>query len=245
MALDEADKTAISEMISAAFTAGLEPIKKEFGRMANGAATTAAQSAVKGLRERLEALPDPETLGSLIEAKIGEKLPAKSDPAKSNEPSAEAAVAAAVKAAEGKWQKELAKVQEQLKIEAEEKRAITTKQQRTEEREALGRALEKAGVPPLVRPGALALLSERGIVSRDADGNIIYRGKDKHGVEETSPLDDGIAAWVTSDEGKGYLPPKDIGGSGDAKPGKNANRAGMKPGFYDPSAVIATLNKRS
>jgi hypothetical protein len=86
---------------------------------------------------------------------------------------------------------------------------------------------------------------DRGVVARDADGNVVFKSKDKRGAEEVLSLEEGITAWVATDEGKEYLPAKDSGGSGDPKGGKGGNNGGKLPdGYIDPRAAMAVLNRR-
>ena len=243
MALTEEDKTTITELITATLTAALptalEPMKKEFGRMANGAATTAAKAAIKAIEDKVASLPDAEGLATLIEAKIGEKVPAKVEGAKDE------AAQAASKAAEDKFQKQIDALKKQLQAKDDSEKAATLKQQRTEERTVLGTALEKAGVKPSLRPAAIALLIERGALARDAEGAVIYKSRDAAGAEEIKQVEAGIADWIKSDEGKEYLPPKEAGGSGDksrAHGGKG--NEGAKAGMYDPQEAIRALSRR-
>ena len=243
MALTEEQKAEFTELITTtlgtALPAALDPIKKEFGRMANGAATTAAKAAVKAIEDKVSALPDAEGLATLIETKIGEKVQAKAAP------SEDEAARAAEKAREDKMQKQIDALTKKLQTEADEKVAMQTKQQKAEERASLATALEKAGIKPSLRPAAIALLTERGAVARDAEGAIVFKSRDKAGAEEVTTIEEGVTKWITGDEGKEYLPPKDTGGSGDptrARGGKGGE--GVKAGMYDPQEAMRALSRR-
>lgn len=58
---------------------------------------------------------------------------------------------------------------------------------------------------------AVAVLYQNGRVKVDGDGQHLFVDEDGLDV----PLKDGIGTWVTSDDAKLFLPPKDVRGSGD------------------------------
>ena len=83
-----------------------------------------------------------------------------------------------------------------------------------EERTALSQALTEAGVDGPRMKGAMALLyTEERRLARDDDGTIKYRVNGTYGEEMVS-LKDGLKAWLETDEGKAYLPPRGATGSG-------------------------------
>jgi hypothetical protein len=117
-------------------------------------------------------------------------------------PEAEARIKAAEKRAE-KAEK-LALDNEKRAKEAEEKKAWQ------EERTTLTGALTKAGVRKELMPAAIALLhTEQKRLSRAEDGTLRF----KHG-DDDHEVDAGIAAFLKTEEGQSYLPPRNAAGSG-------------------------------
>ena len=218
-------KAELGEMLKASIGELLAPALKDaetrFGKMANGAALTAAEKATKGLREQLSGVPTQETLAETIKASVTEMLAAHAPaaPAKGAGDGESEAMKELRKKLEASDKRQQSLVDD-LKKKDIEQQAILDKQRRTEERQTLTAALEKAGVKTTLRAAAVALLTERGLVKRDQDGNILFDHKDKDGNVEALPVEAGIGKWVATDEGKEYLPPKDAGGSGDRGAGR-------------------------
>ena len=75
-------------------------------------------------------------------------------------------------------------------------------------------------------------------IKRTDDGQLTYVAQ-RNGYTEDLALGDGIKDWLQTDEGKAYLAPKDVGGTGNA-PGRVASgapRPGARP--TDPAAARA------
>lgn len=82
---------------------------------------------------------------------------------------------------------------------------------RSEERTQLAEQLTAAGVSPKRVKAAVALLhGDEKRVTRDEKGRILFRGDD----EDEVPLADGVKAWVKSEIGQEFVPPRKVGGSG-------------------------------
>jgi plasmid stability protein len=107
---------------------------------------------------------------------------------------------------------------------AEKLRAETeAKSRRKEERDALGAALRKAGVPEPLAAGAVAYLGERGTIKRTDDGAIRWAQGD-----DELELDKGAAAWLKTDEGRAYLPPRQVSGSGQGRNQQSVGTNGQR-----------------
>lgn len=143
-----------------------------------------------------------------------------------------------------KLKQSLESLQNQLRAKDDENKAIQAKQKRAEERTALASALSKLGVPEARAAGAMALLhTERGAVTRDDDGNIVMKVKrtfQGQTSEEMVPLDEGIAEWAKTEEGKTYLPPANARGSGERGGERPKGKEGEKP---TTAAALDTLSR--
>lgn len=117
-----------------------------------------------------------------------------------------------------KLRKRLDEIEAQRQAEREQIKA-------QEERTALQAALTSAGIADARQQrAAMAILyTEEKRVTRNADGEIMFKTVDKYGDPVDRPLADGVKEWADSDDGKAFLPPKDARGSG-AKP--SPRRAG-------------------
>ncbi len=94
-----------------------------------------------------------------------------------------------------------------------------------EERSELQRHLSGAGITdPRYLKASMAVLSEEKRIGRNTEGKIIFKGVDKYGDEAEYDLAEGVTQWVNSDDGKPYLPAKEVSGSG-SRPSKQ--RAGQ------------------
>lgn len=88
------------------------------------------------------------------------------------------------------------------------------KAKRNDMRGVYSAALTDLGVtdPKLLR-AALNVLEEDGVMIRDEDGKIKFKGQDKYGIETNFDPKIGLKAWVAT-EGKSFVPAIDAGGSG-------------------------------
>ena len=238
-------KTELNEILKASIGELLAPALKDaetrFGKMANGAAMTAAEKAVKGFKDRLDGVPTAETLAETIKSSVTEMLAAHA-PAVKDKGSAGDGESDAMKELRKKLEasdKRQETLLADMRKKDEERQTILDKQRRNEERQTLTAALEKAGVKPTLRPAAVALLTERGLVKRDEEGNILFDHKDKDGNVEALPVEAGVGKWISTDEGKEYLPAKDTGGSGGG--GGRASAGGKNQFEINKANMLAGL----
>jgi hypothetical protein len=85
----------------------------------------------------------------------------------------------------------------------------------SEDRSALADALRKGGVADgaSLKAAVALLYTEEQRVVRDDRGRIVVKQEGKYG-EELVPLEEGIGAWLASNEGKSFLPARGASGSG-------------------------------
>lgn len=216
MALDEQDITKITEIVTAAQG---EFLKGPVAKMVNSAITGNLKE-VKGEMAKLAEKPsvDPEALGKLLDermagfkdelTKAGAKPDGKGGGVQQPDPET-AKVLQELKAANEQLQTKLkardeADKAEKLRVAAiEEKQAVTT-------------MLGKLGVKPVMVESAFNDLRARGVVTRDADGTIVLKGKDETtGLDANYALEEGLKGWLKTDLGKEFLPPKQAGGTGE------------------------------
>ena len=134
---------------------------------------------------------------------------------------------------------ELIRKQKALEAQlAEERTARQTQEQsarETRKRAQVQNALAAAGVEPLRMKGAMAEVM--GNVHEGDDGKVFYRDTSK-GYDDDLALGDGVGRWGSTDTGKSYMAPKDVGGSGANQPGRSGGRPpGGRP--QDPKAAKA------
>jgi hypothetical protein len=121
------------------------------------------------------------------------------------------------KRALAKLQRDNEDLQKMLKAMSDDKKASEQKQLESEERSAIKDGLN-GKVKPSLLPAAVALLyGERKVIGRNKDGGVVFKMKDRDNFDVEATIEDGIKAWLETPEGKEYLPPADIGGSGDPK----------------------------
>lgn len=230
MPLDEADKQAIAEMIAAGLTTHAKTQNEEIGKLVD----TKLNAGLKPVTEKLDA----------VEKKANER---KSDDGDSGQPAGQGGQGGkggkgkagkgkdgdaedGEPAADPKTAKELADTRAQLeKIEKERKEERETA--RRDKLRAETRAwLAEAGVPADRLKGAMALIEAEGLVEYDSKGETFgFKGKDKYGADILVPGKAGAAAWLSTDDGKTYLPPKPAGGTGDGAGGQQGSGGGKPP----------------
>ena len=225
MPLDEQDLAKIAELI----TAATGESEKKTTTMVNKAMGT-----LKPLKDRLEALPDPEALSTNIKTQF-ETLAA--DLAK-KAPAAQGAGAPAVDEATKKLVEDLKTANEalmgKLRKGEDERRLERESRLAMEEKQAISTTLAKLSIRPGLMTAALNHLRATGMIKRSAEGEIVIERKDDVGTLEQVPLEEGLTAWTKTDEGKEFLPPKDAGGSG-AGSGGGTRRGGGAGGLQMPS----------
>jgi hypothetical protein len=123
----------------------------------------------------------------------------------------------------------------ELAAERQARQTQETQTKETRRNSALQNALAKHGVEPLRMKGAMAEVL--GQVQDSDDGQLFFRDTSK-GYDNDLSLDDGIKSWASTDVGKSYLAPKDVGGSGQNQPGRGG---GPRPGARaaDPATAKA------
>lgn len=130
--------------------------------------------------------------------------------------------------------KELAKLKKQNEQTAKELATVlaaraedAAKSAKQEEKSKLTEVLTSAGTDPKKLRGAIALLHgdpDTRRVKRSADGSIVFLDEDGDEID----LQSGVKSWLSSDEGKAYMPPRGAQGSG-AEPTKPASKSVTKP----------------
>lgn len=141
----------------------------------------------------------------------------------------------AVKDAEARFKQKL----EQIEAErAQERQRV----QQAEERTELQKALAAAGVtePARVKAAMAVLYTEEKRITRGSDGKILFKHVDKFGEPNEFDLEEGVKAWANSDEGKFYVPPKPVAGSG-ASPQTKGARPGSRPAKQTQDEAMAAL----
>lgn len=92
-------------------------------------------------------------------------------------------------------------------------------------RSAIRDALVDAGVPADRAKLAIPFLESEGLITTDDKGIHGFKAKDKYGADVILAGKAGAAGWLTTDEGKAYLPPKKIAGDGE-RAGDRQNSGG-------------------
>lgn len=102
--------------------------------------------------------------------------------------------------------------QEQARLRKEEADKRLTEQRRG----AIRDALVEAGMPADRTKHAITFLEAEGLITTDEKtGAHGFKSKDKYGVEQIVGGKAGAAGWLATDDGKTYLPPKGVTGTGD------------------------------
>lgn len=208
MALDEADKKYIADLLKGLLTG--DDLKNVVGEAAKAHVT----AAVKPLQDRLDA-----TEKTVKDS--AEKAGKPADEGKGKD--------AKAKDADPETAKELAALRASLENERKAREEAENRS-KAEARDAAAReALAKAGVPADRLPHAMAFLGTQGVIATDKDGKPGWKGKDRFGVDTLLPLEDGAKAWASTPDGKLYLPPSGAQGTGTgAGNGGGSGQAGPK-----------------
>jgi len=113
-----------------------------------------------------------------------------------------------------KMEKELADERAARQKAEKERAEEQERSKRNEMRSVFSSALSELGVtdPKLLR-AALNVLEEDGVMIRDEDGKVKFKGQDKYGIETNFDPKVGLKSWVAG-EGKSFVPAVDAGGSG-------------------------------
>lgn len=113
-----------------------------------------------------------------------------------------------------KLEKELAEEKAARKKAEEERSAEADRGKKAEMRQAFQTVLTEYGLtsPRLMR-AALDQLEQDGVMIRDEEGKIKFKGQDKYGIETNFDPKAGLKAWIAGD-GKEFVPAIEAGGSG-------------------------------
>lgn len=120
-----------------------------------------------------------------------------------------------VKAALAKAESEQKALREMVTTEQDKRKALEETSKKNEERNTIVASLRKMNVSEAhIKSLAPYLHNESGRITRDAEGNVVMSMTREWGTEVV-PVEAGIGEWLTkTDEGKAYLPPAGVEGSG-------------------------------
>ena len=136
-------------------------------------------------------------------------------------PASEAAVDAQ-KLQQLKYEAELKALRDEVVAQKAAREQEERKRLQQEERAALAGVLGKQGLDQARARAAIALVyTEEQRVKRAEDGKITFRIQTKFGEEQAS-LEDGVAEWLKTDDGKAFLPPTGAAGAGTSASGRPA-----------------------
>lgn len=133
----------------------------------------------------------------------------------------------------------LAKVEAELTRERKARKEEKARASRDEERSKVSELLSSAGIPAPRMKGALAVLHEVDKrVVRDSDGTIMFRDDEEGEI----PLAEGVKKWLSTDEGKAYLPPRGAQGVGLQRGNASVTPAGNPKAAAQMAARSSLLN---
>lgn len=203
MPLDDADKKVIADLIAAAMAPEkIAPIVKAH--------------VDAGLKDS----PKGDDLKKLVSESVGEALKAakpaddkgKDDKGKSGDAG----------------NPEVAQLKAQFEQERTARLAAEAKAKTDALHSAARAALAKAGVPGDRIEHAMAYLKDKGLLDYASTGSPGWKGKDQYNVDAVLDMEAGAKAWLQTTDGKHYLPPEDVRGTGDGAGGRGG-RSGSGP----------------
>lgn len=203
-----------------------EAMKKEIAKHVNGAVANYAkrmQSDLTGtlttlLDDKLKAFQPPKEEG---EGK-GKSKKDEEDPEKK------------------KLRADLDKVTMQLQEQQKERERERDQSLRNEERGELTAKLREACIPEHRIKGAVAyLLHDAKVIRRNKEDNSIVWPVKRDWGEEELPFTKGVDEWLTTEEGKSYLPAKSAAGSGHT--GGKPKKPGEKQTAEESASAIASF----
>lgn len=217
MPLDADDLKKLSEMIAAGVKAAVDPLAAkvdpaEIGKIVKAHVAegtkglVSAEDLAKREADAKKAADDAAAAKAAADAEAAGK-----GKGKGSEPDP---AVAALEAKIALLTKQAADAQEAAKAEREKARTTAL-------HSATRAALTKNGIPEDKVDLALDVLKARGVLTYDGD-TPGWKGKNDVGLEAVLPLDVAAGAWMKA-EGKHFLPPVDIGGTGDGA-GKSGGR---------------------
>lgn len=111
-------------------------------------------------------------------------------------------------------EKELAEEKAARQKAEKEKVEEAERGKRNEMRSVFAGILTELGIAsPRLQRAALDQLEQDGIMIRDEDGKVKFKGQDKYGIEQNFDPKAGLKTWIQND-GKEFAPAIDAGGSG-------------------------------
>lgn len=207
MALDEADKKLIADLIGAALKDAMKP------ETLGAAVAPVIQAHVKEATKGFVTAEDAKKAAEADKAK-GDADKAKGDGKKgADEPNE------AMQTLQRKLDEITARADAAEKARADAERKATVDAARSKVRDALA----KAGVPADRLHLAMAAVEASGQLTLDGDG-AGWKTVDRYGIPKVATFDEGAAEWIKGSDGKVFLPPVDVAGSGDGR------RTGNKDG---------------
>lgn len=192
--------------------AAREEQEKRFAQIAADVANKAAADHAKRVAAKYE--KQLEEQKAKYEAQLAERAPAPTPEAPKG--AADDAVAALRKEMDARLAERDRKLDEERTAREKERQARLAEEERNEAMAALA----DLNVPAEVRKGAYLQLKEDKRVGRDEDGQLVFMTQ-KDGYVDKAPLKEGIKSWGDSPDGKAYLPPRGVSGSG--------NKGGANP----------------
>jgi len=191
--LDDADKTAIEKMIA-------DTLKGE----------TFAKTVGDAVTSGLGALKIEDKISTTVDAAVKKAAP---EPDKGDDKGKDKDKGG--KGTDDKVAQKFAAME--AKLEAEKKaREDAEAARRTDSLHSSARAaLIDADVPGDRVKHAMAFLRQEGLLESDEDGKPSMKAPDQWGNDALQPLKEAIPAWLKTDDGKAYLPPKGVQGTGD------------------------------
>jgi hypothetical protein len=197
---------------------GTDP--QEENRRLNAIVTSRVKREIKGVLGELAALK------GLIE-KISTPVKKDEDDGEGEGGEGEGGEGEGKKLETDKTAKKLSRLEKQLAEEKDARKAAekareeeAEKAKKTEMRNLFGSLLTEFGcTDPRLNRAALVILEEEGIMVRDEDGKIRFKGVDKYGIETLFDPKAGLKEWIAKD-GKSFVPAVDAGGSGQGGSGQ-------------------------
>jgi|FLYL01.1.fsa_nt_gi hypothetical protein len=191
--------------------------KDEAQRMINGA----LKSWETRFQKTIEGMFTPERLAPVLEQFTKTKEP---DSGGSGGKGGGGEIPEEIKNRMAAMERQSKELQQQLEAERKARQEEREKALRHEERSTLMKALQEAGVDPKMIDFAVATLyTERGLVKRTEDGQIVWKAQ-RDGYVDDLPVTKGVAEWLKTDEGKRFLPASGAGGSGATGGGTGGER---------------------
>lgn len=159
------------------------------------------------------------------QAKLEELLAARND-AKDDAPKSDKPENAAQERAQKAAEKRMADLEAKLAASERAQLESAQKTARQEERAKAHSVMSAKGIVGARANAVAALLYDAGKIKRAEDGAIVFvDGNDEVEFEQ------GFSAWLTTGEGKEFLPARTVGGSGETAKGKGTpNKTAPRPG---------------